>query len=289
MTLRSGARHPGTGRDPAAVHDGMEIARLYGEMWRRFQPRRQAISGSAVTPRMLSYLRHLAAAGPLTVGEQADHLGISRATATEVVNRLESKGLVERMRDQRDQRRVFVWLTERGREQIDALAGRTSTTRSCAPWPRSRRPLEPRSSTVSAPSCAPPTRAITTSTRRRFHEHGSELPELRDAADVSFQNALPAENAVGWRIWLCAFARIGPSFSLSARAEIQAQCFMKAFHFFSRSASNSQANRYVSSWLEVTDQRRPEAGLLDAVLLPIFSVWSENRLSSAGSLPGTVR
>jgi len=124
MSPARGARHPATGQDSAAVRDGMEIARLYGEMWRRFQPRRQAISGSAVTPRMLSYLRHLAAAGPLTVGEQADHLGISRATATEVVNRLESKGLVERMRDERDQRRVFVWLTERGREQTDALAGR---------------------------------------------------------------------------------------------------------------------------------------------------------------------
>ncbi|HBV94940.1 MAG: MarR family winged helix-turn-helix transcriptional regulator [Candidatus Dormibacteria bacterium] len=124
MNPAHGARNPGAAQDPGAIHDGMEIARLYGEMWRRFQPRRQAISGAAVTPRMLSYLRHLAAAGPLTVGEQADHLGISRATATEVVNRLESKGLVERMRDQRDQRRVFVWLTERGREQTDALAGR---------------------------------------------------------------------------------------------------------------------------------------------------------------------
>jgi DNA-binding MarR family transcriptional regulator len=102
----------------------MEISRLYGEMWRRFQPQRQAISGSAVTPRMLSCLRHLAAAGPLTVGEQASHLGISHATATEVVNRLEAKGLVERMKDGGDQRRVFVWLTERGREQTAALAGR---------------------------------------------------------------------------------------------------------------------------------------------------------------------
>jgi DNA-binding MarR family transcriptional regulator len=102
----------------------MEISRLYGEMWRRFQPQRQAISGSAVTPRMLSCLRHLAAAGPLTVGEQASHLGISHATATEVVNRLEAKGLVERMKDDGDQRRVFVWLTERGREQTAALAGR---------------------------------------------------------------------------------------------------------------------------------------------------------------------
>jgi DNA-binding MarR family transcriptional regulator len=93
-------------------------------MWRRFQPQRQAISGSAVTPRMLSYLRHLAAAGPLTVGEQASHLGISRATATEVVDRLEAKGLVERMKDDGDQRRVFVSVTERGREQTAALAGR---------------------------------------------------------------------------------------------------------------------------------------------------------------------
>lgn len=112
------------GPDPVAVRDGMEISRLYGEMWRRFQPRRQTIGGSAVTPRMLGYLRHLAAAGPLTVGEQARHLGISRATATEVVDRLEAKGLVERMRDDHDQRRVFVWLTERGREQTAALAGR---------------------------------------------------------------------------------------------------------------------------------------------------------------------
>jgi DNA-binding MarR family transcriptional regulator len=110
--------------DPEAVHDGMEISRLSGEMWRRFQPQRQAISGSAVTPRMLSYLRHLAAAGPLTVGEQASHLSISRATATEVVDRLEAKGLVERMKDDGDQRRVFVSVTERGREQTAALAGR---------------------------------------------------------------------------------------------------------------------------------------------------------------------
>jgi DNA-binding MarR family transcriptional regulator len=73
---------------------------------------------------MLAYLRHLAAAGPLTVGEQARHLGISRATATEVVDRLEAKGLVERLRDQRDQRRVFVWLTESGRRQTAALEGR---------------------------------------------------------------------------------------------------------------------------------------------------------------------
>lgn len=103
-------------------HDASEIARLYGEMWRRFQPPRQAIGGSGVTPRMLGVLRHLQQAGPLTVGEQALHLRISRATASELIDRLEAKGLVERMRDERDHRRVFVWLTEVGRVRVAALS-----------------------------------------------------------------------------------------------------------------------------------------------------------------------
>jgi len=104
--------------------DAGRIARLYGEMWGRFRPPRRPMPGAPITPHMLACLRHLAAAGPLTVGEQALHLGISRASATELVDRLEAKGLVERMRDQRDQRRVFVWLTETGRAQTEALASR---------------------------------------------------------------------------------------------------------------------------------------------------------------------
>lgn len=107
--------------DPAAA--ARAIARLYGEMWRRFQPSRRSIDGSDVTPRMLGLLRHLEAAGPLTVGEQAAHLGIGRAAASELIDRLEGKGLVARIRDQRDQRRVFVWLTDEGRNRVASLAG----------------------------------------------------------------------------------------------------------------------------------------------------------------------
>jgi DNA-binding MarR family transcriptional regulator len=108
-------------QDPAAA--AREIARLYGEMWRRFQPPRRSIEGSDVTPRMLGLLRHLEQAGPLTVGEQANHLGIGRAAASELIDRLEGKGLVARMRDDRDQRRVFVWLTDEGRRRVASLAG----------------------------------------------------------------------------------------------------------------------------------------------------------------------
>ena len=101
----------------AALRDAGRIARLYGETWSRFRPPRQPMPGTAITPRMLALLRHLESAGPLTVGEQARHLEIGRATASELLDRLEAKGLVERMRDQRDQRRVFVWLTDAGRAQ----------------------------------------------------------------------------------------------------------------------------------------------------------------------------
>jgi DNA-binding MarR family transcriptional regulator len=101
-----------------------EISRLYGQMWHRFASPKQAVGGSGLTARMLEVLRHLAASGPLTVGEQAAHLGIGRATATELIDRLEAKGLVARMRDQRDHRRVFVWLTEEGSRRIADLPDR---------------------------------------------------------------------------------------------------------------------------------------------------------------------
>jgi DNA-binding MarR family transcriptional regulator len=101
-----------------------EISRLYGQMWHRFTSPKQAVDGSGLTARMLEVLRHLAGSGPLTVGEQAVHLGIARATATELIDRLEAKGLVARMRDERDHRRVFVWLTEEGRRRVAELPDR---------------------------------------------------------------------------------------------------------------------------------------------------------------------
>jgi DNA-binding MarR family transcriptional regulator len=97
-----------------------EVNLLYAAVYRRFQASRQRIPGSDVTPRMLGLLRLLAVAGPLSVGEQARHLGLCRATATELVDRLESKGLVARVRDGRDRRRVFVSLTEAGRTRAGA-------------------------------------------------------------------------------------------------------------------------------------------------------------------------
>ena len=96
----------------------MEVARLYPAVYHRFHASRQTLPGSDITAHMLRVLRHLAAGGPLTIGEQAEHLGLSKATTTEMVNRLEAKGLVARLRDERDRRRVFVWLTDAGRRRV---------------------------------------------------------------------------------------------------------------------------------------------------------------------------
>jgi DNA-binding MarR family transcriptional regulator len=92
-----------------------EVARLYPAIYRRFHTSRQALPGTDVTPRMLSVLQHLAASGPLTVSELVRHLALSKSATTELVGRLAEKGLVDRLHDERDRRRVFVWLTEAGR------------------------------------------------------------------------------------------------------------------------------------------------------------------------------
>ncbi|MBO3749606.1 MarR family transcriptional regulator [Streptosporangiaceae bacterium NEAU-GS5] len=95
-----------------------EIGRLYPAVYRRFKASSRPVGGTDLTPRMLSVLRHLQTAGPLTVGELAEHLGLSRAAATELVDRIEERGMVARIRDERDRRRVFVWTTEEGRAAV---------------------------------------------------------------------------------------------------------------------------------------------------------------------------
>ncbi len=104
--------------DPKTAAD--EIGRLYPAVYRRFHVSRRPVGGSDLTPRMLGVLHHLSASGPLTLGELATHLGLSKATVTELVTRVEERGLVDRMRDERDRRRVYVWLTEYGRQRANS-------------------------------------------------------------------------------------------------------------------------------------------------------------------------
>ncbi|HUY97801.1 MAG TPA: MarR family transcriptional regulator [Verrucomicrobiae bacterium] len=66
---------------------------------------------ATATLRQLEAVRTLALCGPLAMHELADRQGVTRSTATEVVDRLVDHGLVERRDDPADRRSVTVALT----------------------------------------------------------------------------------------------------------------------------------------------------------------------------------
>ncbi|APZ41986.1 MarR family winged helix-turn-helix transcriptional regulator [Acidihalobacter ferrooxydans] len=61
-----------------------------------------------LTSPQLLILKQLMTADELSVGDIAVRTNISKATATEIIQRLERRGLVEKIRSQTDKRRVFV-------------------------------------------------------------------------------------------------------------------------------------------------------------------------------------
>ena len=91
-----------------------DVGRLYPAVYLRFHVSKQRLAGTDITSRMLWVLQHLASVGPSTPGELAQASGVKKSTMTELVDRLETKGYVGRMRDKRDARRVFVGLTPSG-------------------------------------------------------------------------------------------------------------------------------------------------------------------------------
>jgi DNA-binding MarR family transcriptional regulator len=98
------------------------VGRLFPEVYRRYHWAQRVTGASLpVTRRAIGVLQHLSASGPLTVGEQAEHLGLRRNSVSELLTRLEAKGLVARIRDERDERRVLVWLTDAGRDVVSRV------------------------------------------------------------------------------------------------------------------------------------------------------------------------
>jgi len=73
---------------------------------------------SRLTPQQDAVLHHLAMSGPLTVGEMARHFARAQSVVSEIVDGMERKGLLERMRDERDRRRTMVWLSDEAREVL---------------------------------------------------------------------------------------------------------------------------------------------------------------------------
>lgn len=63
-------------------------------------------------------MRHLAQTGPLLVSEACAHFDRSQAATSDIFKRLEARGLVSRMSDERDRRRTLTWLTDEGLKMI---------------------------------------------------------------------------------------------------------------------------------------------------------------------------
>jgi DNA-binding MarR family transcriptional regulator len=89
------------------------IGELFPEIYSRFHVRRPK-RGHRPDAGSIGVLQHLQFAGPLTIGEAARHLSRAQSVVSAIVSGLERRGVVARMRDERDRRRVLVWLTPAG-------------------------------------------------------------------------------------------------------------------------------------------------------------------------------
>jgi DNA-binding MarR family transcriptional regulator len=58
--------------------------------------------------------------GQVTIGELASEISLSQATVTNILDRLEKRKLVYRMRSEQDKRKVHAYLTESGIETLKA-------------------------------------------------------------------------------------------------------------------------------------------------------------------------
>lgn len=75
---------------------------------------------SATDEKTLEVLDRL---GPLTAGDLARHTGLATASVTSLIDRLEAKGFVRRVRDTADRRRVIVERTTAHDTELAAIFG----------------------------------------------------------------------------------------------------------------------------------------------------------------------
>jgi DNA-binding MarR family transcriptional regulator len=80
-----------------------------------------------ITPSQLRALRVLMRRGEMRLSELSDQLRIAARSATEVVDGLEARALVERRPDADDRRATLVALTEEGLSVLDAIRAARGT------------------------------------------------------------------------------------------------------------------------------------------------------------------
>ena len=69
-----------------------------------------------------SILDHLDGVAGMTLGELAEHMGVTPSTMSIAIDRLEEGGWVQRTKDEDDRRRVLLTLTEKGERMKQAAS-----------------------------------------------------------------------------------------------------------------------------------------------------------------------
>lgn len=73
---------------------------------------------TGLTAPQILLLQTIRAKGDMTVSELANHMSLSQATVTTIIDRLENKGYVFRERSTEDKRKVFTYLTDASLEVL---------------------------------------------------------------------------------------------------------------------------------------------------------------------------
>lgn len=74
---------------------------------------------SGLTGPQLILMRSIQELGDVTIRQLSDHTNMSQATATTILDRLERNGLVQRVRNSKDKRKVHAHLTDLGINVLD--------------------------------------------------------------------------------------------------------------------------------------------------------------------------
>jgi DNA-binding MarR family transcriptional regulator len=104
------------------------LSEMFWSMARRLRETSQtALAPWDITAAHLRALRVLGRHGPMRLSALSDHLHIAPRSATEVVDALESRGLVRRRPDPGDRRATLVELTEHGTSVMSAIRAARGT------------------------------------------------------------------------------------------------------------------------------------------------------------------
>ncbi len=117
-------------RDPAGPDDSGEepLSEAFTAVARQLRHTSQEVLAPwDITPSHLRALRVLGHHGPMHMSRLSGHLHIAARSATEVVDALEARGLVERRADPDDRRATVVELTGSGGSVLEAIRAARGT------------------------------------------------------------------------------------------------------------------------------------------------------------------